>query len=480
MMKRGKRKDRGATLMVTLIVTAVLVGVVLVLGEAVRVENVTVNNRVGRMTAHAAERGAEQWVLSLVDLEASSPGTLASMENSGAFSGRMIGDCAVWLIKPDPEVADTLAFGLQDEGGKIDLNTATPDMLLKLPGMAQEIVDAIVDWRDADSNTTGVGAEDDFYLSAGNHPEFPEEYRAKNSDFESVDELRLVRWVDDAILFGGDLNHNGALDDSAGIATGAEQAFNDGRGIYPFVTAWGVKATVAAATTTTQGGTGGTASPVDLNSSSTTQLRRLLEANVPEKSDAILTLTRQLRPFTNSFDWYFKVGLTQEEFSKMFTQLTANPPVAAGPATQPAAIAARLAKVNVYTAPREVLYCLPGLEESDADAIVGSRDAQSSSTPADLSWLIGVLTPEKLTQMGGYVTGASKVYSADIVAASSDGRAFKRVRIVVDARTAPSKIIYRRDMTSAGWPLDASVLTSLKEGRGYGNLSALTQSNMQE
>jgi hypothetical protein len=35
-------------------------------------------------------------------------------------------------------------------------------------------------------------------------------------------------------------------------------------------------------------------------------------------------------------------------------------------------------------------------------------------------------------------------------------------------------------MTSAGWPLDASVLTSLKEGRAYGNLSALTQSNMQE
>jgi DNA uptake protein ComE-like DNA-binding protein len=113
----------------------------------VRVENTTVGNRIGRVSADAAERGAEQWVLSLVDIEAASTGTLSGMENNGQFGGRMIGDCAVWIIKPDPEVGESLAYGLQDEGGKIDLNTATPDMLVKLPGMSQEAVDAIIDWR---------------------------------------------------------------------------------------------------------------------------------------------------------------------------------------------------------------------------------------------------------------------------------------------------------------------------------------------
>ena len=53
---------------------------------------------------------------------------------------------------------------------------------------------------------------------------------------------------------------------------------------------------------------------------------------------------------------------------------------------------------------------------------------------------------------------------ADIVAVSSDGRAFKRVRIVIDASqynplasssgstTPPSVIIYRKDLTAYGWP----------------------------
>jgi DNA uptake protein ComE-like DNA-binding protein len=327
-------------------------------------------------------------------------------------------------------------------------------------------------------SSIGVGAEDDFYSSAGNHPDIPEEYKAKNSDFESVEELRLVRWIDESVLYGNDRNHNGVLDEApTDLAAGLQQAANDGRGIYPFVTAWGVKATANVQTASAQGAT---AALADVNSTSTTRLRTLLETNVPAKADDILTLTRRLRPFTNVFDWYFKVGLTQEEFSKIFVQLAANPPVSGGGGgtTQPAiSIAPRLAKVNVYTASREVLYCLPGLDQGDADAILGQRNTRSTTTPSDLSWLVSVLDPEKLSQMGGYVTGTSKVYSADIVAVASDGKAFKRVKIVIDARTSPSKIIYRRDMTSAGWPLDVSVLETLKEGRGLGNLTPLTQSN---
>ncbi len=63
-----------------------------------------------------------------------------------------------------------------------------------------------------------------------------------------------------------------------------------------------------------------------------------------------------------------------------------------------------------------------------------------------------------------YITGTSFQYSADIVAVSGDGRSFKRVRIVVDARTQPAKIVYRKDLTDLGWPLPPDVRTELRPG----------------
>ena len=61
--------------------------------------------------------------------------------------------------------------------------------------------------------------------------------------------------------------------------------------------------------------------------------------------------------------------------------------------------------------------------------------------------------------------GQSYQFSADIVAASADGRAFRRARVVVDAldETNP-KVVYRVDQTERGWPLDPAILTSLRAG----------------
>ena len=75
------------------------------------------------------------------------------------------------------------------------------------------------------------------------------------------------------------------------------------------------------------------------------------------------------------------------------------------------------------------------------------------------------LTPQKLAAIGNRITGRSFQYSADIVAVSHDGRAFKRVRIVVDARNTPPKIIYRRDLTSLGWPLPQQIRDQLRSGQ---------------
>ncbi len=97
-----------------------------------------------------------------------------------------------------------------------------------------------------------------------------------------------------------------------------------------------------------------------------------------------------------------------------------------------------------------MLRCIPGLEDSDADAIIGSRP---SETHGDIGWMLEALPPEKLNAAGAGMTARSRIYSADIVATSLDGRAFKRVKIIVDGRQSPPVIVKRTDLTSLGWPL---------------------------
>ena len=105
--------------------------------------------------------------------------------------------------------------------------------------------------------------------------------------------------------------------------------------------------------------------------------------------------------------------------------------------------------VNINTAPQEVLMCLPGLEQSDADAIINQRNNEPDLST--IGWVYDAgLAKAKVNGILNSITTRSYQYSADIVAVSPDGRAFKRVRIVVDAQSLPAKVVYRRELTFPG------------------------------
>jgi DNA uptake protein ComE-like DNA-binding protein len=121
--------------------------------------------------------------------------------------------------------------------------------------------------------------------------------------------------------------------------------------------------------------------------------------------------------------------------------------------------------INVNTAPEQVLMCLPGLTQADADSLVSARTG-GAATIGSTDWVTTTLGQSKAQAIAGYITAVSYQYSADIVAVSGDGRAYKRVRIVVDARQQPAKIVYRKELTGLGWPLDPAIRESLRAGQG--------------
>lgn len=93
------------------------------------------------------------------------------------------------LISGDSLLGDMNVISVYDELSKININQASKEELLRVPGISASIADAILDWRDVDNAVRSSGAESNYYRSLA----VP--YSCKNAPFESVEELLLVRGI---------------------------------------------------------------------------------------------------------------------------------------------------------------------------------------------------------------------------------------------------------------------------------------------
>lgn len=96
--------------------------------------------------------------------------------------------------------AARLAVTITDEGGKIDLNAADPQLLRNLfisrgldESAADSLIDSLADWRDPDSLKRLHGAEKEDYIAAGL------KYGPANSNLTAIEELRQVLGMNDAL-----------------------------------------------------------------------------------------------------------------------------------------------------------------------------------------------------------------------------------------------------------------------------------------
>lgn len=101
-----------------------------------------------------------------------------------------------------------VSIAITDETGLIDINMLTDASgiilknLLLLRGIPEDqadtVVDSLLDWKDSgDSNAHRLhGAESDYYGA------LPVPYAAKNANFDTVEELQLVKGVTHEMLFG--------------------------------------------------------------------------------------------------------------------------------------------------------------------------------------------------------------------------------------------------------------------------------------
>lgn len=428
----------GTVLIVTIWIVLVLAGLVLVFSRSMRVEAIASANYVASVQAEAIASGAVQFIIARLN---GNEDTL-TLEGENPYESMEVGEGFFWILRPNLEDDYNYDFGIGDECSKINLNSATLEMLLKLPGMTSELAAAIIDWRDEDSEVSPGGAESEYYLL------LPEPYYCKNAPLETIEEVLLLKGASSEILYGEDTNRNGVLNSNENDASESDPPDNrDGHldlGFFDYVTVYSVEKNV-----NRNGEQRINVNNLDSRRELANFLREIVD------SDRFFQIMDSIRgrgqPFDNILEFYFDSGLTATEFEQIADSLTTSDEQNI------------IGLVNVNVAPREVLLCLPELVDSDVDALLTKR-ASAETNLESIAWVGEALEREKAIAIGGLITTRSYHHSADIVSVSGNGRAYRRYRVVFDTQNETPRVLYWKELTYLGWPLEPEIISILRSG----------------
>ncbi len=202
--KRNKRTaiaEKGIALLMVLWILTILMVLVLSFSFMTKTDiYATLSFKEGTEKKLLAEAGTERGILELF------------YRNANKNQAIILEGHEIWKIDgrsyKDKMGEGEYSVRLTDESGKIGINAITDansDILrnlIKTLGVQEEevntIVDSILDWKDADDLHHLNGAEDDYYMS------LPNPYKAKNANFDTLEELLLVKGMTSEILYGND------------------------------------------------------------------------------------------------------------------------------------------------------------------------------------------------------------------------------------------------------------------------------------
>ena len=431
----SRRDSRGSVLIVVMIVCLGLVAMALTFGHSMLMAYRGADNDIaGRQAEEAVESGVRyaEYLISNVEHRGDMPDP-----DDYQAEALTVGEATFWFIgAPDSSGSSTSGFsmssvstsgsspnfGLIDEASKLNLNTATQDMLLALPGMSTDLAAAIVQWRNTNSDATASSGDVSFTIGA-----------VKNAPFESVEELALLTGSDSTILYGQDANLNHIVDPWEADAPQAQVSSTNGStsdtGFLDYVTVF---------TREPELRTDGTAR-INVTARPVPPALNPLLTNIVGSGSArtiVAAITRD-PPVRSVLEFAVRAGLPEDLFTRLAPDLRGS----------------RLqGLVNVNTASQTVLAAIPGIGVDKASQIIAAR-ANRTQPSTGLLWVVPLLGPDGLTAAGPWLTGMTYQICADVAAVGRNGRGYRRTQFIVDTAAGAPRIIYRRNLASLGWAL---------------------------
>ena len=340
-----------------------------------------------------------------------------------------VGDALFWLIGvPQPsDPPGTPVYGLVDEASKLNLNRASITMLENLPGMTEDLAEAIVAWR----ATPGSPAAAASASSAGAGVSSS---AVKEAPFESPEELAQIDGgVDLDTLYGNDTNLNHVLD--AWEDTGAGQLNS---GLLEYVTVFSREPKVR------RDGTSRANVALPLPNQ---HLLNVLNQYLSGQGEQLMRAAYRSAAggaIHSVLEFYVRSGMSAAQLAAVSPYLTMT------------SNTYNVGLVNVNTASQTVLSCIPGITYQLAGQLVAAR-SQLSAPSSDLSWVAPILGNQVCYQAGPYLTTRSYQVTADVGATGRHGHGYRRTQFVIDtSQGSPSgtaQIVYRRDLAGLGWAL---------------------------
>lgn len=441
---RGSR--RGAVLAIVIwsvAIAAIVVAAVQILSYRQATMGV---EALGRVQARWAARAGVETMLAIMEYHTEHPdatdpmSVVRDLENNafgeldtGSFDIRHFRDGAEWA-------------GPLDEHSRMNINRVTKTELLNIQDMTPDVVDAIVDWKDANDEIEATGAEAQFYGSRGLT------YAPRNANLRSVGELELVAGCWPEFVRGEDWNLNNRLDPSeddgettwpddnpdgvleygwTGLFTASSRAATTGLSGEPLLN---LRETTAEEVVARTGLAQQQAEQVvQWGKSGSSSMEQLL--TTPLESLASGSSSGGARSGRSSGGRPTGSTLPQEQLRAIFAECTMDD------LTRP-----QPGRININSASRRVLEEVLDLNPRLVDTIIARRDASAEGLTSVVDLLaVDGMTPQILGSLAKHIGVVSSVYSITSRGRSASTGAMVEMYVVVDRSSLPAKVLEYRE-----------------------------------
>jgi len=448
-------------------------------------------------------------------------GTLGNntYDNDGSFKAIQVGQIEdgrrtgrfsiVAAIPVEDAGAQKFRYGVTDESGRLNINAliasgvglnVVHNILMKLPNMTDEIADSIINWILPSTRTPQPNGADSSYYAGLQPP-----YRCKNGPLDTIEELLLVRGVTSQLLFGTDYNRNGIQDSGEDTGNG----FDPG---------WAAYLTVYSRFRNVD--SDGNAR-LNLNDTISQSYYDNLKTALGQPAADFIVLSSQNNPQADQADsTKSDAEITQNVIKSIIqrggkltltsawdlldtsasgkgkdvTIMVPPPPRQPGQrggGGQPRRITVKNplgdqsqqqqllptlldktttksgqelpARINVLSAPQQVLTCLTGigtqggLTDADVQNILQARPALSSGQPTDdiyktTAWMYleAKIQPRTMAALEQYITSRTQVYRVEAIGYFDEGGPTARVEAVIDTNNGKPRVMMWRDLSELG------------------------------
>jgi DNA uptake protein ComE-like DNA-binding protein len=389
-------------------------------------QSVAGREAMARARAHWAARGGVEMMIARLAYNTETPDQYDAFrvvdDMAAAATGEL--DGARYIIAHTAPDGRTLP-GPLDAHSRFNINMMTAADLMLLPGMTEDVADAVLDWIDEDDDVRPFGAEIGQYLS------LPFPYEPRNAPIRSPMEVELIYGVLPEFVRGQDLNLNNLLDpeeDSGGRFDAGWSGI-----VTPYSLGGGLTASGQ--------------ERVDLALATPQELaqRFAVEPDQAEvmiahaaQPDADMTdfltrsLTQMLRdqnPGVPSRQLPSIRALTDEQLGLLLDEAGIGLAEPAGPPP---------GRINLNTVPREVLEYIDGLDPAVADVLIFERDTRAGGLTSLIDLLENPLfSRQRLAQLYPLFDVRSNVYI--VTSRGRDSRTGMEVEMiaVLDRSTLP-------------------------------------------